>query len=139
MENGTNNITPSFSRHPKLAKHVAAQVVAPFVGEIVGFFNPESTAYTAANVQWAVSAIASATLVEVQHRVFHGLQKKIGKVRSSIAAVLIPSAVTTTMSFIGHSLAETDAKTSSAIVCVLSLLGYGTLQCFQLLSQKKEI
>lgn len=120
-----------------ISKHIAGQLIAPFVGTIVGIFS-NANIQKAGVVQWATSALAAAILIETQHRVFKSLQQRIGEIHSSVVAILAPSAVTTGMSHVSHSIAGTDAKTAATVVGVLSLLGYTSLQCYQLLSDRNK-
>lgn len=119
-------------------KHAAGQFVAPFVGDIVSHFHPNVSASFAENVQWTASSISAALLVEIQHRLFEGLQEKIGTVKSSIVAIGVPCTVTTSITYGAHTMAGTDAETSAKVVGTLSLLGYGSLQAFQLVMKKRK-
>ena len=143
MESDSNiNFRQFLTNHSHALEHAAGQVIAPFVGEIVGkfvaFFNRVGSAQKAENIQWLTSALVAMVMIEVRYRMFNGLEEAIGKVKSSIVSVVVPTTVTTGVSYMAHSAAGTDAEVSAAVVGVLSIIGYSSLQCFQLLSRGTE-
>ena len=138
MENESHNSLQRLCSSPRVLKHAAGQIAAPFVGKIVGHFNPPTSAQAAEHVQWLVSAGVAVVLIEAQHRVFHNLQEKIGRIKSSLVSVLVPSVATTSLSYAAHSSAGTDAETAAKVVGTLSVIGYGSLQCMQLMFRDKD-